>query len=139
MENGSKEKRERGGCLTAFIIVFIVLYSLGIIFTLCGAAMSNSSFVQSNEALKASFASVPTWSDATTAILYIVNIVGLILILKWKKIGAYLFIGSAVVSFIISLVISTSIVSSIIYGLIGYVILFGIFYFVVHPVWSHLE
>ena len=139
MENENKEKKERGGCLSAFLIVFIVLYSFGIFFTLIGAALSGSSLVQNNEALKKIYASVPSWSYATTVILYIVNIVGLALVLKWKKIGAYLFIGAAVVSFVISIAISTSIVTTIVGGLVEYAVIFGIFYYVVHPVWENLE
>lgn len=135
MENENKEKKERGGCLTAFLIVFIVLYSLGILGSLLSAAMGSSS----NEALNKMFGSVPTWSYATSVILDIVNIVGLVFILKWKKIGAYLFIGSAVVSFVISIITSASIVSTIVGGLIGYAIIFGIFYYVIHPIWNNLE
>lgn len=85
MEEKTVVERKRGGCLTAYIIFLLIIFSLGVLIGLMLLALSSiPEFSQETDM---------TAIDALLIIIpYSMGIVGCILILKWKKLGVHLIV-----------------------------------------------
>lgn len=116
------QEEKRGGCLTTFLVLMIIFNSLTTIFYL--VANENTLKLPQN---------VPSWTIYLFSIFGILNTVFAILVWKWKKIGVYGFILSALVIFGINMSNGVGFTSFI--GLLGPAILV----LLVKPVWQHLD
>lgn len=130
------EKRSRGGCLTAFIIVMLVFSVLGIVSMFSLQAMVNMDIpAELKTVLEASTEPVMFYSSI---ILSLVNIAGLILMLTWRKIGVYLYVGASVISMLINFFTAGD-TTAIIISFASTAILLLIFYFLIRNVFKHMK
>ena len=92
-----KSERKRGGCLTTFLVVFIIFQVIGIISSIM--TMFNKDALEEIYKTANMTVSVPsTLSIVVSIVLSLIMLAGLILTIKWKKLGIYLYVGSNVVS-----------------------------------------
>lgn len=117
---------KRSGCLTAFIIVLIVLYVLGALGSfLAGPLLSGL---------------MPEYSTNTSysiisGVLSLINVIFLIGVWMYKKWGFYGFVGVSILNIILSIFLTGSIITSLISGLIFPLIL----YILIRPIWNHMS
>jgi hypothetical protein len=119
-------KVKRSGCLTAFIIIMIVLYALGAIGSFVAGPLLAGMLPEYD---------VSAGNPIFNALLSVLSIVFLIGVWKYKKWGFYGFVAVAVLNIILSIFTTGSIIGSIISGLIFPVIL----YFLLRPIWNHMS
>ncbi|MBU3199603.1 hypothetical protein LL037_23300 [Clostridium estertheticum] len=120
-----KENKERGRCLTVILLVLIVLYSLSIQDNLY-------SFSRQPGGLMNSYA-------LRTIILALIQLIGFILIFRWKKLGWYLYISACLISIVVGFITSSSfILSAIIYMLVIIILSLMLYYFIC-PIWNSME
>jgi len=118
-----EEERKRSGCLTALLILMLIVNPLiGLIYFLAG---SN---------IKETFTSAPDWAIPTLGLFAFANFVFALAIWKWKKWGVYGFGISSIVIFAINLSIGIPVIQAL-FGLAGFVILI----ILLRPVWNYLE
>lgn len=117
---------KRSGCLTAFIIILIVLYALGALGSLMMGPLIEG-LLPEYEA--------NTGNPIFNALLAVLSIVFLIGVWKYKKWGFYGFVAVSVISIILNIATTGSVLVSIFSGLIFPVIL----YFLLRPIWNHLS
>jgi hypothetical protein len=116
---------KRSGCLTAFIIILIVLYALGALGTfLAGPLLSG---------LMPEYSTNNTYT-ILSGVLSLLNIVFLLGVWKYKKWGFYGFLAISIINIILSIFFTGSIFIPLISGLIFPAIL----YFLIRPIWNHM-
>ena len=133
MEDNHIEKKSRGGCLTAYLILLIIVEVVGIIGTIRLLSLDKSS-------LPPEIASVMNFDPITSYVSIIVSVLGLIaaiLIFMWKKWGVYLYVASIVINVVVTFLTNPD-TKSVIYSLVGAAIGLGIFYFLIRNVYKHL-
>ena len=133
MEDNHIEKKSRGGCLTAYLILLII----GGVFQIIGAIRLLS---LDKSSLPPEIAAIINSNPITNYVSIIVSVIGLIaaiLIFMWKKWGVYLYVASIVINVVVTFLTNPS-TSSVIYSLVGAVIGLGIFYFLIRNVYKHL-
>lgn len=106
--------KHRHGCLTAFLIVGIILNIATALFYLLG-----SDLVTANQP------NLPRWALPALAIIGLCNVAFFIALFFWKKWAFYAFIGSAIFTFIVNLAIGQNAVTAIL-GLCGVAVLYGV-------------
>ena len=115
-------ERKRGSCLTAFLVLMLIVNPLAGLY-----------YLFASSTLRQSLPTLPGWVIPILAIATIANFVFAIAIWKWRKWGMYGFAGSALVTFVIN-VISISVLGALV-GLIGVALLA----FLLRPVWNQME
>lgn len=125
MEN---EKKERGGCLTAFLGVFIVFNGLGVLTEVFSIIKKPGAVI------------------IISTILSIISLVSLIAVFYWKKIGAIgyaaAYIGSTIVTVLSSNTAANAVISAGVLKactVIFAVIILVIFYILIKPVYKYME
>lgn len=99
--------KERGGCMTIWLIAVLILNPLvGIYYLTSGSQL----FSQLN---------LPSWLVPVFVFFAVVNTVCGIGILQWKKWGAFGFVGSSIIAFFVNLIYFRLNFAAIIGGLIG--------------------
>lgn len=128
MEEIKNEDKKRGGCLTAFLVVFMALMAISAV---------AGFFSGSNGLMKGA----PTWAIAATAVFRIAIVIGCIGTLMWKKWGVYLFAAGYTVLTIVNIfTVSGGLkTTSIIGSILALVIVIGILVLLIKPVWKHLD
>lgn len=133
MENGNEpvqETKQRHGCVTAWLMLMIVLN-----------ALTSFAYFFANDKVSQTF---PGGISKTALILLgalgIGNIVFSILLLGWKKVGFWGFVATSAVVLVVNLIIGLSVTQSVM-GLIGIVVLYGVLQIKKEDVsaWSNLE
>ena len=116
MENGHESSmKERHGCVTAWL-VFMIIVNAGV----------GIWYLISSEDISRMLPSRPDPSMLMiTGVVAFANVAFAVLLLKWKKIGFFGFIGSSIAGVILNLALGLGIGQSVT-GLIGVVILYGI-------------
>ena len=118
----SPETRSRGGCLTAFLIVMMIVNPLvAIMYLATGSAIQRS-------------LDAPSWAIPVLGIFCIVNFVAAIALWRWKKWGFYAFVVSSLVALVINIMIGLPLYQ-VVFGPIGVVILYAL----LHKIWDQLE
>jgi hypothetical protein len=120
-----KEKKQIGMWLTSTLLVLIVLYSLGIL---------NSLYIYSREP-----GGLMNPYVLGTTILASIQLVGLILIFKWKKLGLYLFIAVCLTSIVTGFITSLSFISGAIMNMLVYLVISLILCSLIYPIWNNME
>lgn len=108
------EGKQRHGCLTAFLVVGIILNALASLMHLLGGAM-----------IRQNFPDAPGWALPVLAIGGIFNIVCLIALFQWKKWGFYGAVAFGILVFVVNLVVGLDVVQALM-GLFGIVVLYGV-------------
>jgi hypothetical protein len=128
-----ENQRQRSGCLSAFLIVFLVLGILGVIMDiglLCIGVDSANKLVPG--------AKYTTTTIAISTIVGIIEIAGLALMLKWKKIGVFLYVGIYILNVLYALITATS-AATIVMSLISAAIVLVIFFVLIKNAFAHFE
>jgi len=108
------EKKNRHGCLTAYLSVMLLANSVtALIYTLGGAAVS--------EALP----DMPGWVTPLLAVLGLFNLVCTIGLFKWKKWGFYGFCASSALALAVNLSLGVGVAATV-GGLMGIFFLYGV-------------
>jgi membrane-associated HD superfamily phosphohydrolase len=124
------EQKQRHGCVTAWLILIIVLNSLtALLYLLAG------DYIQQNLPTE-----IPTYMMILLAVLAILNVLFAILLFTWKKIGFWGFIITSIAAVVINLSLNLGIAQSLI-GLLGVVILWAVLQIKQNEVsaWKNLE
>lgn len=115
-------ERKRGGCLTAFLVLMLILNPLtGLYYLFAGSTVRQS------------LPSMPGWVIPVLGLFALANFVFALGTWNWKKWGVYGFAASSLVIFVVN-VIAIGFVPALL-GLVGLVILA----FLVRPVWNQME
>jgi hypothetical protein len=114
--------KKRGGCLTAFLIVMMILNPVsGLVYFFSGSMISQA------------FPNMPVYIIPLLGVLGLANLGFGIGVWKWKKWGVYGFLASALVTFVINALYVD--ITSALSGLVGIALLMAL----VIPVWKQLE
>lgn len=122
------EKKERGGCLTAFLWVFIIFAGIGVLYDIYLVIKT------------------PGPSIIISTLISAVILVSLIAVLLWKKIGVIGYVAAEVVSTIVSVVnssaaatpgVSPSVLKIV--TVVMAVIILAIFYVLIKPVYKYMD
>jgi hypothetical protein len=108
------EGKQRHGCLTAFLVVGIILNALGSLMNLFGGAM-----------IRQNLPDAPGWAFPVLGIDGIFNIVCLIALFQWKKWAFYGSVAAAILAFVVNLAVGLNIVQALL-GLVGIAVLYGV-------------
>jgi hypothetical protein len=108
------QEKKRHGCLTAYLVVAIILNSATALLYLFGAA-----------AIKRSSPHIPDWAFLVLIALVLFNLACAIALLRWKKWGFWGLVASAAVTLGVNLRIGLGFSSAIV-GLLGVILLYGI-------------
>lgn len=79
---------------------------------------------------------MPVWYAWVSVVLMIIQLIGLVLIWKWKHVGMYLFIVAALVSIVFDYIATPD---KITLTLLGTLIPVVIIYFCARPVWKNFK
>jgi hypothetical protein len=122
--------KQRHGCVTAWLIVMIIINSLFAIIYLFASDMITK-YLPGN---------VSTRMIILLGIIGIGNVVFSVLLIQWKKIGFWGFIITSVAALIINLSIGLGIGQSV-FGLVGIAVLYGVLQIKKDniPAWDNLE
>lgn len=135
------EEKKRGGCLTAYLVVIIIFSVLGIIGTFMSTFMTSSLLTspQLTPEMRAALeTSTNPFSMYSSMLFLLISTVGCILILMWKKLGVYLFVGSSIISMLIGFFSAAS-TTTILTSFISSLIYLGIFYLLIKNVYQHMK
>ena len=136
-ENATKEienvniLKQRHGCVTAWLIFWIIGFSLVAIIYLFAAEFILS--ITQGELSKTMIIS--------SGIIALASVVFTVLLLRWKKIGFWGYVGVIIVGFVMNLNTGSGIVLSLLSGLISIAILYGVLQIKKNNVsaWENLE
>ena len=121
-------KKQRHGCLTAWLTLMIIGNSAGALTNILGS-----------QAIKQAFTAAPGWAIPVLTVLSIFNLVCAIALFKWKKWGFWGFLVSSIVAFLVNLSIGLGIGQSL-FGLVGIVLLYAVLHIGKEKKgWSQLE
>lgn len=110
----TNEKKQRHGCLTAWLVLMIIGNSVSMLMYLFGS-----------ELIKKSFPDAPSWSMPVLVIMGIANVIFAVALFKWRMWGFVGSVGSSIIVFFINLSIGVGILQSI-GGILGVAILYGV-------------
>jgi hypothetical protein len=117
MENSDKNvttQRQRHGCVTAWLVIMIILNSLTAI-----------TYLFARDFITNNLPNVPKTMIVLLGIFGVANVIFAVMLFQWKKIGFWGFIVSSIVVLIINLSIGIGIGQSLL-GLVGVAVLYGI-------------
>lgn len=106
--------KQRHGCLTAWLLLLIIVNSLVAVVYLFASSM-----------IKANLPNTPGWAIPVLAVACIANVIFAIALFQWKKWGFFGFIGSTILALVINLMLGLS-AFQIVPGLLGIVILYAV-------------
>jgi len=117
------QERNRGGCLTAFLVAMMIINPLvAILYLAAGSTIAKN------------LPNAPSWSIPVLGIFCIVNFAGAIALWRWKRWGFYAFVVSALVALVVNIIIGIPLYQ-VIWGPLGVVILYAL----LRRVWDELE
>ena len=115
-------ERRRGGCLTAWLMLMLILNPLVAIYYLVAGGT-----------VRQALPGLPPWVLPVLTVFGIANFVFALAVWNWKKWGMYGFVGSSAVVFFINA--ATLGTGRAIIGLVGVIILAAL----VRPIWKQME
>ena len=128
MIDSSPSKKSRHGCLTAYLVLVIVVNSGVALFYLWGTGI-----------LKRAFPSAPPWLFVLMAFLNLFNLVFAIALFRWKKWGFWGFCGTTAIALVLNILLGMGIWATL-NGVLGVIILYAILQIGTNNKgWSQLE
>jgi hypothetical protein len=110
-----------------FLTIWLVLIALGSLYSLYTYTLGTASITRA-------LPDFPSWAFILLDVVALVNLVSVILLWTWKKLGFYLLIGTAIVSIVFSVLTPGGLgIASIIGAGVGV----GILYLAMRPAWQH--
>jgi hypothetical protein len=116
-------QRERGGCLTVWLVLVLIANPLTAIY-----------YLVSGQELLRQLPGFPGWALPVLAVAAAANFVFAIGMWMWKKWGIYGFIASAAVALVINIIAGL-----VVPGIISAIISIGILLFLVRDKWDEFE
>ena len=107
-------QKQRHGCLTAWLVLVIVVNSLTALL-----------YVFFSRAIAAGLPGSQGWAIPVLAILAAANVAFAIALFRWQKWGFYGFLATTAVGFVINLVLGLNVLQAL-FGLVGVAILYGV-------------
>jgi hypothetical protein len=108
------QEKKRHGCLTAYLVLAIILNSATALLYLFGAG-----------AIKRSSPNIPDWAFPVLIVLVLFNLACAIALLRWKKWGYWGLVASAAVTLGVNLTIGLGLSSAVV-GVLGVLFLYGV-------------
>ena len=108
------QEKKRHGCLTAYLVLAIILNSATALLYLFGAG-----------AIKRSSPNIPDWAFPVLIVLVLFNLACAIALLRWKKWGFWGLVASAAVTLGVNLTIGLGLSSAVV-GVLGVLFLYGV-------------
>jgi hypothetical protein len=108
------EAKQRHGCLTAYLVVMIVLNSMTALLYIFGTAFINRGLPNA-----------PSWALPVLAVGAILNVVFAVALFRWKKWGFFGFVAISILALCVNVTIGLNIFQ-IIVGLAGIAVLYGV-------------
>jgi hypothetical protein len=108
------QQKKRHGCLTAYLVLAIVLNSATALLYLFGAG-----------AIKRSSPNIPDWAFPVLIVLVLFNLACAIALFRWKRWGFWGLVASAAVTLGVNLTIGLGLSSAIV-GVLGVLLLYGV-------------
>ena len=110
----TEQIKQRHGCLTASLILMIIVNSLTAPIYLLGS-----------KAIRQHLPTIPDWMFTVLVLMSTANLVCAIALFKWKKWGFFGFAGTSIICFVMNLVAGFNMIQALL-GLLGPVILYGV-------------
>ncbi|MBU0511872.1 MAG: hypothetical protein KJ638_09265 [Chloroflexi bacterium] len=126
MTTTESPERKRGGCLTAFLVLMLVVSPLYVLVGL----------LPTSEEVSELLPKWPQWAILLMGLLGLANFVFALAIWKWKRWGVYGFAGAAIVFFVANVIRGGVGIYGAFFGL---AITIGILVRLVRPVWQEME
>ena len=112
-----------------FLTVWLILIAVADVFSLISYTVGAS-------ALTTMMPNFPAWTLWVYDALIVVQLVSVVLLWMWKKIGFYLIVGCAIIAAIVNIyALGVSGVIGVIFGLAGV----GILYLAMRPAWEQFK
>jgi hypothetical protein len=108
------QEKKRHGCLTAYLVLAIILNSATALLYLFGAG-----------AIKRCSPNIPDWAFPVLFVIGLFNLACAIALLRWKKWGFWGLVASAAVTLGVNLTIGLGISSAVV-GILGVLFLYGV-------------
>lgn len=119
----TERQRKKGGCLTTLLVFLIVAYALGALSSFIAAPL-----------FQGAIPGYTAGSGIIVGVIYILAIIFLIALWRFKKWGFYGYLAVTIISIIIGLYLHSGIASALM------AIIFPIMLFLlIRPIWSNLE
>ncbi|MBT8205004.1 MAG: hypothetical protein KJP14_07075 [Eudoraea sp.] len=115
VENSSNQSKQRHGCVTAWLILLIIINSLTALSYLFAGGLISQNIP----------GGVSKSMMIILALMGIANVIFAVLLFKWRKIGFWGFLLTSIVALAINLNIGMSIGQSLL-GLVGIILLYGV-------------
>ena len=106
--------KQRHGCLTAWLILVIIVNTLGSLVYFFDSSVVASTLPSSK-----------TWAIPVIAALGVANVAFAIALFQWKRWGFYGLVLSTLIGFVVNITIGTSVVEALV-NLVGLAILYGV-------------
>jgi hypothetical protein len=113
-ERTALQEKKRHGCLTAYLVLAIILNSATALLYLFRAG-----------AVKRSSPNIPDWAFPVLIVLVLFNLACAIALLRWKKWGFWGLVASAAVTLGVNLTIGLGLSSAVV-GVLGVFLLYGV-------------
>jgi hypothetical protein len=107
--------KQRHGCVTAWLIIMIVVYTATMFYSL----------ISSNPEYNPYSLVIPQWVFFLLAFISLLNVIFAVFLLKWKKWGFWGFAITSVITMGVNIYAGQGVVQSIV-GLVGVCVLFAI-------------
>jgi hypothetical protein len=108
------QRKERHGCLTAYLVLAIIANSATALLYLFGA-----------QAIKRSTPNIPDWAFPVLIVLVLFNLACAIALFRWKRWGFWGLVASAAVTLGVNLTIGLGFSAAIV-GVLGVILLYGV-------------
>jgi hypothetical protein len=110
-----------------FLTIWLILIVLGNLYSLYSYTVGTTFITRA-------LPNFPSWAFILYDILAVVELIGVVLLWMWKKVGFYLIIGAAIIATVLNILTLGGLgVTAIVAAIIGIVIL----YLAMKPVWSN--
>jgi hypothetical protein len=119
------QDRQRGTLLTIWLVIMLIANGWTAFTYFQGLT---------NSTVNPVFQLIPGWAIVLLLILGVANVIATILLFSWKKIGLYIFSGSALIAFVVNIMIGISPLVAL-FGLIGV----GIIWLLLRSRWHLFE
>lgn len=115
MQNLEYQPKQRHGCVTAWLVLMIVVNTAAIFYSL----------ISTNTDMNPYRMVIPEWIYFTLALISLFNVVFAVMLLKWKKVAFWGFVITSVLTMGLNLYAGLGVAQSIV-GLLGVCVLFAI-------------
>jgi hypothetical protein len=107
-------QKQRHGCLTAWLVLVIVINTLVALLYLFGSSAVASALPSSR-----------SWAIPVLAVLAVANVAFAVALFLWKRWGFYGFVATSVVGFALNIALGVNVAQAL-FGLAGVAILYGV-------------